>query len=298
MSGARDTGCRLERSSRNPDRAPISVSASGLCCATKVEVPAAPFFPELLFTFRFPERHSAGVTSAPTRILIVDDHPIVRDALASLLGENADLQIVGVTASIRETLPLLERSTPDLLLVDLSLEDGSGIELARVLRRSRLKTRVIIITGFRDEFSAAEALSVGVHGYILKEQPTADLLVAIETVARGGRYVSPLMASRMRTDTSFESEDRLLARLSRREREIFRLVVAGSGSKEIASRLFISVKTVDTHRTNINRKLGVRTTASLIRFAAAHGIAIAPRASSEDTELLETAPPVPAIPTV
>ena len=136
------------------------------------------------------------------------------------------------------------------------------------------------------------------HGYILKEQPTADLLTAIETVSRGGRYISPLMASRMRTDTSLESEDHLLARLSRREREIFRLVVAGSGSKEIASRLFISVKTVDTHRTNINRKLGVRTTASLIRFAAAHGIAIAPRASSEDTDLMDPPPPPPAIPTV
>ena len=166
------------------------------------------------------------------------------------------------------------------MLVDLSLEDGSGIELARVLRRSRLKTRVIIITGFRDEFSAAEALSVGVHGYILKEQPTADLLGgdrdrgpwrALHLAAHGLAHADRHLA---------RSEDRLLARLSRREREIFRLVVAGSGSKEIASRLFISVKTVDTHRTNINRKLGVRTTASLIRFAAAHGIAIAPRASS------------------
>ena len=239
-----------------------------------------------------------AVSSAVTRILIVDDHPIVRDALASLLGETADLQVVGVTASVRETLPLLERTTPDILLVDLSLEDGSGIELARALRRSRLKTRVIIITGFRDEFAAAEALSAGVHGYILKEQPTADLLVAIETVSRGGRYISPLMASRMRTDASSGSEDRLLARLSRREREIFRLVVAGSGSKEIASRLFISVKTVDTHRTNINRKLGVRTTASLIRFAAAHGIAIAPRASSEETDLLDPGLPITSLPSV
>jgi len=222
-----------------------------------------------------------------TSLLIVDDHPIVRDALASLLGQNPALRIVGMTSSVRETLPLLDRLVPDVLLVDLSLEDGSGIELARAVRRSRLKTRVLIITGFRDAFAAAEALSVGVHGYILKEQPTSDLLVAIDTLARGGRYVSPLMASRMRADTGGETEDRLLERLSRREREVFRLVVAGSGSKEIASRLFISVKTVDTHRTNINRKLGVRTTANLIRFAATHGIAIAPRAASEEAELVD-----------
>ena len=104
-----------------------------------------------------------------TSLLIVDDHPIVRDALASLLGQNPALRIVGMTSSVRETLPLLDRLVPDVLLVDLSLEDGSGIELARAVRRSRLKTRVLIITGFRDAFAAAEALSVGVHGYILKE---------------------------------------------------------------------------------------------------------------------------------
>src|SRR3954464_11044585 len=115
--------------------------------------------------------------------MIVEDHPIVRDALASLLGQNPALSIMGMTSSVRETLPLLERLAPDVLLVDLSLEDGSGIEVARALRRSRLKTRVLIMTGFRDPFAVAEALSADVHGYILKEQPTADLLLAIETVA-------------------------------------------------------------------------------------------------------------------
>ena len=236
------------------------------------------------------------MSSPGTRVVIVDDHPIVRDALACLLGESPDLQIVGVTASIRDA-PARGTHHAGSPAGRSVAGRWSGIELARALRRSRTKTRVLIITGFRDEFAAAEALSVGVHGYILKEQPTADLRVVIDTVARGGRYISPLMASRMRTDTAHGSEDRLLARLSRREREIFRLVVAGSGSKEIATRLFISVKTVDTHRTNINRKLGVRTTASLIRFAAAHGIAIsAPRASSEDTDLMDLPPPPPVLP--
>jgi DNA-binding NarL/FixJ family response regulator len=219
--------------------------------------------------------------------VIVDDHRMVRDGLASLLGPNPGLRILGTTSSMRETLPLLDRLIPDVLLVDLSLEDGSGIELARAVRRSRIKARVLIITDLRDPFAAAEALSVGVHGYILKEQSTADLLVAIDTVARGGRYISPLMASRMRAGTVGETQDRLLERLSRREREVFRFVIAGNASKEIARRLFISIKTVDTHRTNINRKLGVRTTASLIRFAAAQGIAIAPRASSEEAGLVD-----------
>jgi DNA-binding NarL/FixJ family response regulator len=236
-----------------------------------------------------------------TRILIVDDHPIVRDALASLLAEKPDLQVVGVAASVRETLAMLERCSADLLLADLSLEDGNAIELVRAVRRLRLKTRVLIMTAFRDEFSASEALSAGVGGYVLKEQPTADLLAAIETVARGGTYVSPAISSRLRADTPVETSGGL-NRLSRREREIFRLVVAGRGSKEIASKLFISIKTVDTHRTNINRKLGVRTTASLIRFAAAHGIEIAPRASTamdEDSDVprMLSPAPEPSIPT-
>lgn len=218
-----------------------------------------------------------------TRILIVDDHAIVRDALASLLAEKPDLQVVGVASSVRETLALLEHCSADLLLADLSLEDGNAIELVRAVRRLRLKTRVLIMTAFRDEFSASEAMSAGVGGYILKEQPTADLLTAIETVARGATYVSPIIATRMRTETPSEAGSGL-NRLSRREREIFRLVVAGRGSKEIATKLFISIKTVDTHRTNINRKLGVRTTASLIRFAAAHGIEIAPRPSALEDE--------------
>ncbi|HVT06749.1 MAG TPA: response regulator transcription factor [Polyangia bacterium] len=227
-----------------------------------------------------------------TRILIVDDHPIVRDALASLLAEKPDLQIVGVASSVRETMSLLEHCSADVLLADLSLEDGNAIELVRAARRLRLKTRVLIMTAFRDEFSASEALSAGVAGYLLKEQPTADLLTAITTVAQGGTYVSPVISARLRTDTPVESAGGL-NRLSRREREIFRLVVAGRGSKEIASKLFISIKTVDTHRTNINRKLGVRTTASLIRFAAAHGIEIAPRSATLDEDA-EMTPMMPA----
>src|SRR5947209_16002205 len=125
-----------------------------------------------------------------TRILIVDDHPIVRDALASLLAEKPDLQVVGVAASVRETMSLLEHCSADLLLADLSLEDGNAIELVRAVRRLRLKTRVLIMTAFRDEFSASEALSAGVSGYLLKEQPTSDLLAAITTESPGATDIS------------------------------------------------------------------------------------------------------------
>jgi two-component system response regulator NreC len=210
-----------------------------------------------------------------TRLLIIEDQLIVRDALVSMLGRRPDLKIVGVASSIREGMTLLERTKPNLLLLDLTLEDGSGLELARKLYRSQSKARVLVMTAFSDRFVAAEALKVGVAGYFMKEQPTSDLFAAIEVVSRGGTYLSPALAARLPVESS--TDDGPLASLSRREREIFRLAVLGSSTSELAARLFISVKTVDSHLLNIAHKLGVRTTAGLVRFAAENGIATGPR---------------------
>jgi len=217
------------------------------------------------------------------RVLVVDDHDIVRDALASLLGDVSDFQVVGVASSIRDALPLLDSARPDIVLADLSLGDGSAVELVRALRRGRMKGRVIVITGFSDEFAAAEALTAGANGYVLKSQPTSELLDAIRSVSEGRKYVAPSLERRLALrsiggESSATGGAVGLERLSPREVEVFRLVVAGSSSKDVARRLCISVKTVETHRTNMNRKLAVRTTADLVRFAAAHGIAVAPRA--------------------
>lgn len=216
------------------------------------------------------------------RLVIVDDHPSLRDALGVVLDAQPELEVVGGTASIRDTLRFVERCVPDMMLVDLSLEDGSGVELVRALRRLGIESRVLIFTAFQDEFAATDALSAGVQGYCLKEQSTADLLEAITVVAKGGNYMSPRMAARIRATTPNSGNDGLLASLSRREREIFRLLLAGDGSREVARNLFISPKTVDTHRLNIGRKLGVRTSADMLRFAVAHGLAIGPPARPQE----------------
>src|SRR5262249_55223703 len=118
----------------------------------------------------------ANARRAMIRVLVVDDHDIVRDALASLLGDVSDFEVVGVASSIRDALPLLDSARPDIVLADLSLGDGSAVELVRALRRGKLKGRVIVITGFSDEFAAAEALTAGANGYVLKSQPTVELL--------------------------------------------------------------------------------------------------------------------------
>jgi len=220
-----------------------------------------------------------------TRVLVVEDHLIVQEALVALLRGRSDLEVVGAAASIRETMPLLDSARPDILLLDLSLEDGNGLELARTLYRSRSRTRVLVMTGFGDRFAAKEAMAAGVAGYLLKDQPAADLFVAIDVIRRGGRYVAPTVAAQLRSDELSPTDSSPLESLSHRESEIFRLLVAGTSSKDLARRLFISVKTVETHRTNIARKLGVHSTVDLVRFAAAQGIAIAPRSAEGDSSV-------------
>jgi DNA-binding NarL/FixJ family response regulator len=227
------------------------------------------------------------------RIAVVEDHEIVRDALASLLGGTPDMEVVAIASSIRDALPLLQQQRPQVVLADLALEDGSGMELVRTLRRERRKGRIIILTGLVDAFAASEALAGGAAGYVLKSQSSQELLGAIRTVAAGTTYVAPEIAAKLasrqldpepRTD---DSRVRLEA-LSYREQEVFRQVVWGYTTKDIARRLSISVKTVETHRTNMNRKLKVRTSADVVRLAAAHGIAVAPRGASEDADKTPT----------
>jgi len=211
-------------------------------------------------------------SSTVTRVAIVEDHAMVRDGLANLLASTGRFQVVGTAATVKGALVLIRTVAPDVLVADLSLEDGNAIELLRALKRDGHGTRALILTGFRDDFSVSEALRAGAAGYVFKHQPTSEILGAIDKVAAGERYLPPALAARLRDDDSGGVEGSFLERLTRREREIFHLVVRGGGTKTIARDLGLSLKTVDTHRTNINRKLGVRTTAALIRFAAAHGV--------------------------
>lgn len=224
----------------------------------------------------------------PIRILIVEDHELVRDAIASLVDRTAGMKVVGTVSSIRDALPVLDRENPDVVLADLALDDGNGMELARAIRRGRRKGRVIILTGMGDSFAASEAIADGAAGYLLKTQGSADVLEAIRTVAAGGQYVAPQIAAKLAADPSAAPQPRVddrigLEALSRREHEVFRQVLAGHRSKEIARRLCISVKTVESHRTSMNRKLAVKTTADLIRFAMTHGIPVAPRGVSPES---------------
>src|SRR4051812_41039422 len=136
------------------------------------------------------------------RILVVEDHEIVRDALTGMLRNAHYVQVVGAASGIRDGLPMLRELAPDIVLADLMLEDGSATEFIKCVRRDRLRARVIVLTGLRDVFTANEALGAGAMGYVLKTQPTSELLLAIETVANGRRYIAPTIAATLGSATA------------------------------------------------------------------------------------------------
>ena len=219
------------------------------------------------------------------RLLIVDDHEIVLDSLAAVLNDTPGMKVVGIASTIREGSALLLDLVPDVVLADLTLDDGNASELLRLARRARLPSRILILTGLSDHLAVSEHLREGAAGIVFKSQSIPELLAAIRTVGNGGRYIPPSLSKLdQAVDGEGDGDSAHMGSLSRRENEIFRLVVKGWALKDIASKLFISIKTVESHRTNINRKLGVRTIADLVRLAATQGIAIAPRSSSSSNE--------------
>jgi DNA-binding NarL/FixJ family response regulator len=220
------------------------------------------------------------------RVLVVDDHEIVRDALSALIRDASGMTVADAASSISEVVRILDDDNPDVVLADESLGNGRATEFVRAVRLSRPEARVVIISGSIDARAAA-ALAGGAAGYVLKSQSSAALLEAIRVVAIGGPYVAPEVAAMLSTASARKKKairaepGGELEALSQREQEIFHLVVEGHATKEIARHLFISPKTVESHRTKINRKLAVKTAADLVRFAVAHGIRVAPRPLAE-----------------
>jgi two-component system NarL family response regulator len=210
------------------------------------------------------------------KVLIVEDHEVVGDALAGIVGGIPGLEVVGIATGVRDGMAKLQSLAPDILLADLMLDDGSATEILRLIRSDHLRTRVIVLTGLRDVFSANEALAAGAMGYVLKAQPSRELIEAIESVVAGRRYIAPKIAAQIDAAAKSDGSRQGLECLTRREAEILRMLAHGYSNREVASRLNVSTKTIETHRSNMNRKLSLRNTVDLIRFAAAHGIGSAP----------------------
>jgi len=204
-------------------------------------------------------------TPRPTRVLIVDDHPLVREGLAMRISLQPDLEVCGQAATEDEALALVEETEPDLVLVDVRLEKGDGIALVKQVKSRHPRIKMLVLSGFRESLYAERALRAGALGYLNKEESNEKLLDAIRTVLAGERYVSPRIAQRLLGQAVGGSREAKtpIERLSDRELEVFRMIGEGLTGKAIADRLYLSPHTIDTHRENIKRKLGLADGAEL-----------------------------------
>lgn len=203
-------------------------------------------------------------------IVLGDDHTLVRQGLRSLL-DREKIQVVAEAADGQEVIRMVEMHHPEIAVIDISMPTLNGIDAARELSRSCPKTKVILLTQHEEEQYLHEALESGVRGYVLKSQVVSDLVDAIRQVSRGGFYLSPGVSQAVVQAYRSKSQ-RPSDPLSSRERQVLQLIAEGKSTRDVASLLGISVKTAESHRSRLMKKLDIHETASLVRYAVRRGL--------------------------
>jgi len=207
----------------------------------------------------------------PIRVLIVDDHAVVRAGLGLVLGAQDDLDVVGEASNARDAVFEARSATPDVILLDVTMPDASGIEAIPQLLHERPETKILVLSMHDDPRYVLAAFGAGALGYVVKEAADAEVVAAVREVADGRRYVSPALGARLATAEADEHVRAAADPLSDRERAILRLLALGHTNQEIATMLYISVRTAETHRAHIMQKLRLETRADLVRHALATG---------------------------
>jgi DNA-binding NarL/FixJ family response regulator len=211
-------------------------------------------------------------------ILIVDDHPLVREGLKVIIGRSSKFEVVGEAGAAREGFRMAEELKPDFVLLDISLPDGSGIELTRRIRSALPGAGLLIVSMHSKIDYITEAFKAGASGYMVKESAAEGLLSALESIAKGEHYLDSSISHSVveklikSAEKDMEITDGAYRSLTPREQEIMRMLAKDLPVKEIAGKLFISTKTVENHRTNIKQKLGVQSSIEMARYAARLGL--------------------------
>ncbi len=210
------------------------------------------------------------------RVLVADDHAMVREGIRSVLERDAGFEVVGEASSGTEVVPLAEKLQPDVAVLDISMPGESGLIAAARLRMQLPDVKVLILSMHDNCEYVLESVRAGAHGYLLKDGAAQELTAAIRAVLGGEAYFSSVVAARLtaavRGDLEREQERASLQALTGREREVLHGIARGLTNKEIASELGISHRTVETHRESLMRKLGIRTVAGLTKFALEYGV--------------------------
>ena len=209
------------------------------------------------------------------KILIVDDHKIVREGLRMILERESDIEVVAEAENGRTALSLAEKFSPDLVLLDISMPDLNGIEVVQQLLQRRSNLPILILSMCAEKEFVIEAFSAGAKGYLLKDCAATDLVVAIRSIFAGGIYLGQKAAELIVQEyihPGFEPEAGTKNRLSPRETEILRFIANGKNTKEIAYALDLSTKTIETHRQNLMKKLNIHSIAGLVKYAIREGV--------------------------
>ena len=202
------------------------------------------------------------------RVILADDHSVVRHGLRQLLEADGGFAVVAETADVPSTLQTVRDRRPDVLILDLNMPGGSSLDAIPQLRREAPDTQIVILTMQSEPAYARRALGAGVLGYVLKDAADDELVEAVRRAAVGQSYLHPRLGARLAADPQTGPPESL----SERERQVLRMVALGYTNSEVAERLYLSVRTVETHRAHIQQKLGLRGRADLVRYALANGL--------------------------
>lgn len=205
------------------------------------------------------------------KVLIVDDHPIVREGLISLIEEEEDIVVCGSAENIPETIKAIQALEPDMVTVDISLQDASGLDLIKDIKDKFPNLPVLALSVHSESFFAERAIRAGAKGYITKQEATKNVIMAIRKVLDGGLYLSQEMNDKLLSslcdDSKSDANISPINRLTDREFEVFSLLGHGKGTRQIAEQLYVSAKTVETYRLRIKEKLKIETNSELLRYA-------------------------------